>query len=78
VEEKLDSAKNKLAIIEVSILATTLLYGVHLYLTKGVARHERMIKKDGDDFTVTETTEYASPTILSELIRLWRGPYNPS
>lgn len=63
------NAQTKLPIIEVAVIATSVLYGLHLIMTRGVKRstHKVEYRADGS-FTETTTLDYQTPPAASRLV----------
>lgn len=72
VEELIASAKQKLPVIELGILAIVAMYGMYLYTTGGVARRRYQIQNP-DGSTVEEEIEFAPPSgPLKAVVGLFR------
>jgi len=55
----------KMPVVEVGILATSVLYGSYLLLTRGVRRTETTVKRKADGtYEIRTVTEYTDPTRL--------------
>jgi len=63
------NAQTKLPVIEITVIAASVLYGLHLIMTRGIKRSHRKIEYNATDgsYTETSTTEYYAPAAALRL-----------
>ncbi|MDQ3764477.1 MAG: hypothetical protein M3460_23840 [Actinomycetota bacterium] len=69
------NAQTKLPVIEIAIISASVLYGLHLLVTKGVKRNSLKVQYHPDgSYTETTTTDYYMPASALRLAAHSQGP----
>ncbi|GIJ43707.1 hypothetical protein Val02_05930 [Virgisporangium aliadipatigenens] len=82
VKGAFDAARGKLPVIEVGIVATAVMYGLYLVITKGVRSERTVVEKRADGSTVERrAVEYFGPAgplrAITGIVNQNQGPQQP-
>jgi hypothetical protein len=82
VKGAFEAARGKLPVIEVGIVATAVMYGLYLVITKGVRSERTVVEKRADGTTIERrAVEYFGPTGplrgITGILNQTQGPQQP-